>query len=360
VQWKSAPLVLAVLAGLLTFGCGGDQAAPPDGPPPDDTIPYQNLSRYGFFSDPVAQTPAPGVLPYEVVSVLFADGAGKLRFLVVPPGGQIHFDPSGRWTFPDGTTIIKTFYFDRDLRDPQAGWRLLETRLLMLRGGTWSAYTYIWDDAQTQATRWVAGRTLHVTQVGTDGQPLTFDYRVPSTDQCKTCHAQDTVAVPLGPRTRQLNRTHDYGQGPVNQLDAFAQMGLFDSAIPAPSTLDKLSDPAGTDALDRRARSYLDANCAHCHNAAGTASNTGLKLNWETTTPVDLGVCRRPVAAGHGSGNLLFDVVPGQPDQSIVVYRMRSTDPSIKMPQLPTLTSDGFGTQLVSDWIAALPAMTCQ
>jgi hypothetical protein len=50
---------------------------------------------------------------------------------------------------------------------------------------------------------------------------------------------------------------------------------------------------------------------------------------------VDPGVCPRPVAAGHGSGELRYDVVPGEPDQSIIVYRMRSTDPAIRMPQLP-------------------------
>lgn len=310
------------------------------------TQPHDTLSAYGYFTDLPQQIPASGVIPYQVAASLYADQSKKLRFLVLPAGGKIGFDATGRWTFPDGTTLIKTFYFD----NPDGSRTLAETRLEMLIGGTWTLQTYLWNDAQTDATRFVAGRTLH----RPDG-----DYRVPASDQCATCHATHDAAVPLGPRTRQLNRAVANGATMVNQLDDFAARGLFATTPPAASTLERLVDPFGGDPLDARARSYLDANCAHCHSDGGTASSTNLRLDFGTTDWMQLGVCKSPVSAGPGSGSLLWDVVPGDPDRSIVVYRMRSTEPQIKMPQLPTMTSDAMGTGLISAWISSLQLPPC-
>ena len=334
----------------------------PQATPPARTFqPLDQLSAYHYFAGaPALQLPAAGVVPFDVNAALFADGAAKLRFLVLPPGGKIAFDATGRWQFPDGTVLIKTFYFDLDARTPSAGRRLLETRLEVFRDGEWTLYTYLWDDAQTEATRLVPGRTLAVTHLDASGQTISLDYRVPSSDQCKTCHAQSRVSVPLGPRTRQLNRAFDYGSplGPENQLEHLAALGAFDRPLPPVATLDRLSDPAGTDPLETRARSYLEANCAHCHAAGGAASSTALRLNLETTLAIDLGICRSPNAAGPGAGQLLYDIVPGKPDESIVLFRMRSTEPEIKMPQLPSTTADTAGAALIAAWVATLPG-TC-
>src|SRR5207245_10478736 len=99
--------------------------------------------------------------------------------------------------------------------------------------------------------------------------------------------------------------------------------------------------------------------CAHRHNENCYASSTALRLESETQAPIDLGVCRHPVAAGMASGGFLYDVVPGRPDQSILVYRMKSSDPKTKMPQLPLVTVDQFGVALVSEWIANLAGGAC-
>jgi hypothetical protein len=42
-----------------------------------------------------------------------------------------------------------------------------------------------------------------------------------------------------------------------------------------------------------------------------------------------------------------------------MVHRMASTDPEIKMPELPSLLADEFGVDLVSAWIAAMPERDC-
>ena len=74
-----------------------------------------------------------------------------------------------------------------------------------------------------------------------------------------------------------------------------------------------------------RARGYIESNCAHCHNPDGSAENTGLYLEYDRPRDVVYGICKPPVAAGlEATGGLEYDIVPGQPDQSIFVYRMES------------------------------------
>ena len=61
------------------------------------------------------------------------------------------------------------------------------------------------------------------------------------------------------------------------------------------------------------------------------------------------------MAAGIGSGGLAFDIVPGQPDRSILAYRIASTHPGIMMPELGKRLVHEEGVALVREWIAAMP-----
>ena len=103
------------------------------------------------------------------------------------------------------------------------------------------------------------------------------------------------------------------------------------------------------------ARGYLEANCAHCHNPQGSASNSGLDLRWEQDEPVRFGVMKRPVAAGRGSGNLEFDIKPGDPDGSVVITRMITTSTQRRMPALGTELVDPAGQSILTSWITNLP-----
>ncbi|MEZ4902099.1 MAG: hypothetical protein R2822_10255 [Spirosomataceae bacterium] len=72
--------------------------------------------------------------------------------------------------------------------------------------------------------------------------------------------------------------------------------------------------------LDDRARSYLDANCAHCHSTGSPANTSGLRLNREETDPYHWGVKKSPVAAGIGAGSFLYDIYPAHGDKSIMTF----------------------------------------
>lgn len=339
---------------LVIAGCS-EANTPPSTP--------ETLEDLGLFSDAVAQTPADDVIAYEVNAVLFSDESYKLRFLQVPDGQTATYDATGLWGFPDGTRFVKTFYFPLDERDPSGDRRLLETRIIEKTDGEWSGRTYVWNDAQTETVRVKAGQRTTVEWIDKQGDARELVYRIPNDNECKTCHALEGEFEPLGPRTRQMNRDYDYGTAELprveNQIDHLRDLGLLVGDIPLAMDRFSLVDPYGDADLETRARSYLDANCSHCHRPGGEAGSAGLDLRMENVEQRSLGICKAPVAAGPGSGQRAHDIVPGDPDASILVFRMESTDPSIKMPELPTITSDADGVALIREWITAMPSDGC-
>jgi uncharacterized repeat protein (TIGR03806 family) len=355
------PLPAALSLALSLTACGGsnDASSPPLTKPPA----VDSLERLGLFEDAVAQAPKKDVVPYDVIAPLYADEAEKLRFMVLPKGKQTTYDPTEMWDYPDGTRFVKTFFYYADARDPSLGRRLLETRIVEREGDVWTGRTYVWNDAQTEAIRLKVGRTVEVNYLDADGAERSLEYRVPNDNECKTCHSKDHVFEPLGPRTRELDHVMagepDDGNADT-QVDRLASLGLLGGEIPPRSERLALSYPYGTDPLVRRARSYLDANCSHCHRPGGEAGATALDLRFETESAYALGSCRTPVAAGAGSGGFDFDIEPGLPERSIMVFRMSSTSPKLKMPQIPTVTADMRGVALISEWIASLDPQACR
>lgn len=92
-------------------------------------------------------------------SELFTDYASKQRLLRVPEGTTMTLTDDGQLEFPDGTVLVKTFYYPSDMRDAAASVRVIETRLLVKTDGLWNAATYVWNEAQTEATLLLEGTT---------------------------------------------------------------------------------------------------------------------------------------------------------------------------------------------------------
>ena len=112
--------------------------------------------------------------------------------------------------------------------------------------------------------------------------------------------------------------------------------------------------PPDASTCEAAARAYLDGNCAHCHNPHGPASTSGMFLDIWQTEPERLGIGKPPVAAGRGSGNRRYGIVPGKPNESILVYRMESDDPGIRMPELGRQLMHREGVELIRAWIKAM------
>ncbi|MCW3846589.1 hypothetical protein OF829_05015 [Sphingomonas sp. LB-2] len=296
-----------------------------------------HLSDYRFFTDLEAATPAARVEPYTLNTPLFSDYAEKHRYLYVPQGTRARYDAENIFDFPVGTALIKTFGYRQNGR-----FRPLETRLLLHRAGGWVAIPYVWNAQGTDADLKRAGTRIPVTFTDPSGQSQSISYAVPNQNQCKDCHARAGAITPIGPLARQLN--HD------GLLQRLAAAGLLDRAPRDAPRLARWDDPKAP--LESRARAYLEANCAHCHNPQGAASNSGLYLDWRQPSP---GFLKRPVAAGRGSGARAFDIVPGDADASILIFRMESTDPGIAMPELGRATVHAEGVALLRKWIDTQP-----
>lgn len=316
----------------------------------------EKLSEYSFFKGKLAdQQPASGVVPYTLNTPLFSDYAEKLRFIKLPAGQSVAYNDTSVLNFPVGTTLIKTFYFPNDFRDSAKGRRLIETRLLVHQPEGWKAFTYVWNDEQTDALLEVAGDTKTVQYVAANGQTRQHDYFIPNLNQCKGCHNRNEVMVPIGPSVRQLNGELTYAGKKENQLTHWQRSGML-TGLPALSTCPKTPvwNKPETGSLNDRARAWLDVNCAHCHNPNGPAMTSGLNLNISETDPTALGILKPPVAAGRGSGGHPFDIVPGKPDESILIYRLHSTDPGEMMPELGRKTVHTESLELLRNWIEAM------
>ena len=314
-----------------------------------------------------------GVEPYALNTALFSDYAHKLRTIWMPQGTQAKYDAKEAFDFPVGTIISKTFYYPRfagsqdavlriaeqpgESRDglDLAKMRLIETRLLVRRKEGWIAVPYVWNAEQTEATLARAGDSIALEMMSPDGSHAQqFSYMVPDENQCAGCHDTDNrkrVIQPIGPRARHLNRVDPWHPG-ENQLTRMAAMGRL-TGLPATGVPHnaRFDDPAAP--VEDRARAYLDVNCGHCHSARGAADTSGLWLDANNNDPMRLGRCKPPVAAGQGTGDHIFDIVPGKPDESILVYRMDSLDPGGMMPEVGRATVHEEGVELVRKWIGA-------
>lgn len=314
------------------------------------------LSDYGFFEGKLSeQIPSSGVVPYALNAPLFSDYAYKLRFVSFPEAAAVIFNPDSVFQFPIGTALIKTFFYYQDERNVKKGRRLVETRVLLHEEKGWVALPYVWDDLQTEAYLEVAGATTQVTWRDHHGDKQTSDYLVPNMNQCKACHERNGVMTPIGPSARQLNGDFVYHDKPENQLQRWSQLNKLKVMPDDLQTLPKMANyEVITNGLDARARAYLDANCAHCHNKSGPAQSSGLFLDWNIKDSTAYGFYKTPVAAGRGSGNLSYDIVPGKPNESILLYRMESLDPGVMMPELGRHRSHVEGIKLIKDWIKSM------
>lgn len=316
----------------------------------------KSLSDYGFFKGPLAELmPSTGVFPYQVNTPLFSDYADKARFIYLPEQIKMDFKAQGPFSFGEGAILIKNFFYPYNKAKPDKGRRIIETRLLIREKAAWKPLNYLWNEAQTDATLDYVGKTTEVLWKDLRGKEKKVNYVVPNNNQCKNCHSTNNQIIPIGITAAQLNQRYFASKHAINQLDYFkAQNVLTNFSRAKDYSPLPIWDDTKTGTLDQRARAYLDANCAHCHSAQGSAKNSGLYLNYHEKDPRKRGVLKPPIAAGKGSGNFQYDIVPGQPHESIFIYRMKSTDPAIRMPEIGRSLVHKEGVALLASYIEEL------
>jgi len=311
------------------------------------------LSQTGAFTNLATLAPNPGLIPYTVNSPLWSDSAHKTRWLAVPTNTFVAFAATGGWTFPNGTVFVKHFELSTNDTNPTLRQRL-ETRLLVRdTNGLVYGATYKWrpDYSDADLVPTLTNENIVIaTATGTRTQVWSY----PGRQDCLACHTIPSGGV-LGVNTRQLNGDLTYPQTSVtdNQLRALNHIGLFSSPInePAIPTYAKLVPVTDTNSpLETRVRSYLDANCSHCHRPNG---GVNALFDARFDTPLEnQGLINGPVLNNLGISGARV-VFPTNTAASVLYLRDNSVA-GIKMPPLAKNTIDADAMAVIAAWINSL------
>jgi uncharacterized repeat protein (TIGR03806 family) len=350
-ETDQGPVVDSLIAsglGILTFGEASDgeiylmsanrprllQLVPDDSGAPAGNFPMR-LSDTGCVDPSDPKKVAEGVIPYDVNTELWSDGASKRRWMALPDGTQIDVLPDGDWGFPVGTVLIKEFSWNGDP---------FETRLMVRHDdGEWAGYSYEWNASLTDADL-VPSDGL-VKQI--NGQ---LDWMYPSRAQCMECHSS-AAGRSLGPETAQLNGPLSYPSGiRSNQLETLEHIGMFSASLgAAPEDLPALTDVHDASAtLSDRSRSYLHANCANCHRPNGPGQGP-MDFRFQTAFE-DTGTCNLDPELGDLGVSGAKILTPGDSASSVVSLRMHNLGDD-RMPPLGTQVVDAEGAAAVDAWI---------
>jgi uncharacterized repeat protein (TIGR03806 family) len=324
-----------------------------EGPPPV-ALP-KKLSETKLFTSLAKLQPVEALIPYDVNSPLWSDGATKSRWFAIPSGAQIRFSSTGEWGFPEGSVFVKHFELPKTEADgkPMPATRL-ETRV-MVRDATGFVYgaSYRWRPDGLDADLVETGQSASfLVAKGLKGKPdKQQTWYFPGRQDCLSCHTRVSGGV-LGVNTRQLNRAYRYKATGVtdNQLHTLASISLLDqpavaSALPRLVAADDLDEP-----IEHRARSYLDANCSHCHRPSGVHAFWDARYD----TPLN----ETGIVLGTVNNNLGMKdakvVVPCDWTRSVLFKRISVAGQPHSMPPLAKQRVDKTGVGLIAEWIASM------
>jgi uncharacterized repeat protein (TIGR03806 family) len=352
--------IIALFLGLAFASCKKDKTQPipqPD-PEPDTTVsvdltkvPYEKLSDYRFFvGDMVEHNTNDGVLIYEPISSLFTDYALKKRYVWMPQGLKANYVADNIiLDLPVGSAIIKTFYYDNML--PNGATKILETRLMIRKESGWIFAEYVWNDEQTEAYLEMDGMNKPISWMQ-NGEEMSTTYRIPSDVECMICHKSQSKPIPIGIKPQNLNKTMQYEGGTMNQLEKWLSVGYLNGPIPS-NILTVVDYKDENQPIKERLRSYLDINCAHCHQENSHCDYRPMRLAYsETTNPENLGVCVEPDEFINPS--LVSIIAPGNINKSMMHFRLASTEESSRMPLLGRSLVHQEGLNLLTQYIQSI------
>jgi uncharacterized repeat protein (TIGR03806 family) len=328
-------------------------------------VPYPKLSDYKFFEGDLKNlVPSLDVIPYKPASSLFSDYAHKKRFVWMPKGTKASFNGNGNaLELPVGAALIKNFYYDRV--QPSNTTKIIETRIMIRKSTGWIFANYVWNDAQTEAFLDLNGSYQDITWIDENSQTKNVSYRVPSEVQCITCHktkqmvdnVEQTIYLPIGIKPQNLNFDYNYGTDVKNQLTKWIEVGYLNNNFTLPTAANSTVDYEDTSkAIDVRARSYVDINCAHCHQDNKHCDYRPMRFGFAQTgeNNTNMGVCVNTEDMQGFSSSLAKIVTPGNINKSMLYHRINTTDEAYRMPLHGRTLIHTEGVALMEQWINSL------
>lgn len=319
----------------------------------------EKLSETGLFTSVADHAVAGGVIPYRIKAEPWMDGALAERFVALPDltslgtyktsNVQVGY-LKGAWEFPRDGVLMKTISLPVS-RGGKPDLVRLETQILHFDVDTWRAYTYAWNDQQTDAERVRSGfdRAYLVPDAEDPSGVRRQTWHFASSTECLLCHTTRGGTV-YGFNPLQLDCDLDYGATRDNQLRTLAHIGLF--AEPLPPASAAIVDPRDDSAtLEQRARAYLHVNCAHCHRRGGggtAAMDVQIQFPLDKTNLLH----QRPTQGTFGIHGARV-IASGDPYRSVLLYRMAKTGRG-RMPYIGSAVVDQAGLELIHDWIRTL------
>ena len=331
--------------------------------------PFPKLSDYHFFVGPLKnQKPGYKVLPYEPASSLFSDYAHKKRFVWMPKGTKATYNGDTKaLELPVGAVLIKTFYYDNVL--PNNTTRIIETRLMIRKASGWIFAEYVWNDEQTEAYYNMEGSFTPISWVDENNQVKGTDYRIPSEAQCVICHKKKelindvevTTYMPIGIKPQNLNFNYNYGNSTRNQLTNWIQQGYLTNNFSLPTAENTTVNYNDTSKpVELRARSYVDINCAHCHQDERHCDYRPMRFDFNDTGmsnglgKTNMGVCVNTQDMQGFPEDLNTIVKPGSTERSMLFFRINTTNETFRMPLHGRTMLHEEGIALIEQWINSL------
>lgn len=321
---KQACGLVALLLVAAVVGCQPYRACEPVDEVTVGKLPAR-LSLTGLYGAGTTESLAPDVHRFRPRFELWSDGAGKRRFVWLPPDTRIDTSDQDSWQLPVGTKLWKEF--------TRGGIRV-ETRLLQRLPGGWTGVAYLWESDGSDA---LAAPYGAIDALGTP-------HDVPASNECGACH---------GGRS-----SHALGFSAI-QLAEPAEGD--DLSLAELVRLELLSHPPATtptvpgDETEGAALGYLHANCSHCHNTSRPERVGARCFDPESELDFSLRANESPNVADTNTYRTAKDVIePGNPDDSRVLELTNRRSRFSQMPPLATEVVDTDAVALLRRWIEAM------
>lgn len=306
----------------------------------------RKLSDSGLFADTSKQTPNSGVYPFAIHEPMWQDGANSIRYAALPEKTSIHTDIKHQangsrritTTWPDDSVLAKTI---------RIGSKPVETQVLHFNGDAWNGYSYRWNKEATDAELVDAdGEEFEINAKGWRGGNR---YRISSRAECMRCHNMWNKFTPAFEPMQLSGFAGHTNQSP---RDVAVALELANPDFFHQNQHGHLQSSRRSGSLEKRSRSWLHANCAHCHRRHGGGA-APLEVNFERSVAESFTLWQPPTRGEFGLDAPSI-IVPGHPERSVLNYRISAVG-SGHMPPIGPREIDGHAAQMLWQWVAEMP-----